>query len=102
MEITQYKITYLKHGQEQTRIFFSITEITEIEESGFKLISITPQLVVDQLAGDDLIIKLKKEYKLELKKQKIKELEKELSDVNKKAKELRTLISIEHIKPTHN
>ena len=99
MEVNQYKVTYLKHGQEKINILSTIAGVAKIQNSGFKIIKISPQTVVDQLPSAKVVNQINLEIRFEIKKLKIMELKNKLNEAEKLAKNLRMLLSIESRRP---
>lgn len=98
MQATQFKVTYSKHGIESVGVFGSIADIAKLQSSGFKVIRILPQVVIDQLPSAEVIHQIKLEFKFEIKRLAIQALEEKLLESEKQTKALRSMLSIEHLK----
>lgn len=102
MKATQYKVTYLKHGHEETEVFGSIADAGSVENDGFRILKIQPQVVVDQLANsNELLCEARKEAAYVKKSAKIKGMYDQLEECLKQAGTLRAEISIEFLKRNH-
>ena len=98
MKATQYKVTYSKHGAESVGVFGSIADIAKIQSSGFKVLKILPQVVIDQLPSAEVIDQIKLEFRFELKRIAIKAIEEKLLESEKQTNKLRNMLSIEYLK----
>jgi hypothetical protein len=100
MQANQYKVTYINENQEQrVRICSDLEDVGHCSKELAHIVSVTPQLVVDQLADSDLLLdQAELEYLVGKKMSRIKALEIQLETLQRKARDLRSKISAEYVR----
>ena len=100
MQTTQYKVIYLDENQERRACTcLDLAAVGRCQTTLFRILSVIPQLVVDQLSNSDALIKQARlDYSLSQRNSRVKAFTLKLEILEQQAKALRSKISIESMK----